>query len=161
MRLGGVDAYAHSSLSKAQRWFELIESMGDSALDPDIVQARTDDLYAQDVSQTPVQVMTIHKSKGLEFTHVILPNLGRQSRREETDIMLWRPNNNDLLIGIKHDSVHDWLAFEEKNRRENEAKRLLYVACTRAETSLWLSTASSTRMPSRSSRTTSEARRPS
>ena len=147
MRLGGVDAYAHSSLSQAQRWFELIESMGDSALDPDAVQARTDDLYAQDVSQTPVQVMTIHKSKGLEFTHVILPNLGRQSRTEETDIMLWRPNNNDLLIGIKHDSVHDWLAFEEKNRRENEAKRLLYVACTRAETSLWLSTASHSQRP--------------
>ena len=61
--------------------------------------------------------------------------------------MLWRPNNNDLLIGIKHDSVHDWLAFEEKNRRENEAKRLLYVACTRAETSLWLSTASHSQRP--------------
>ena len=52
--------------------------------------------------------------------------------------MLWRPNNNDLLIGIKNDSVHDWLAFEEKNRHENEAKRLLYVACTRAENSLCL-----------------------
>ena len=58
-------------------------------------------LYAQDMSQSPVQVMTIHKSKGLEFTHVILPNLGRQSRSEETDIMLWRPSNDDLLIGIK------------------------------------------------------------
>ena len=147
MRLGGVDAYPELSLSQAQRWLELIESMGDSALDPDAVQAKTADLYAQDASQSPVQVMTIHKSKGLEFTHVILPNLGRQSRTEETDIMLWRPNNNDLLIGIKHDSVHNWLAFEEKNRRENEAKRLLYVACTRAESSLWLSTASNSRRP--------------
>jgi ATP-dependent exoDNAse (exonuclease V) beta subunit len=147
MRLGGVDAYPDSSLSQAQRWLELIESMGDSALDPDAVQAKTADLYAQDASQSPVQVMTIHKSKGLEFTHVILPNLGRQSRTEETDIMLWRPNNNDLLIGIKHDSVHNWLAFEEKNRRENEAKRLLYVACTRAESSLWLSTASNSQRP--------------
>ena len=147
MRLGGVDAYPQSSLFQAQRWFDLLESMGESALDPDAVQAKTENLYAQDMGQSPVQVMTIHKSKGLEFTDVILPNLGRQSRSEETDIMLWRPNNDDLLIGIKNDSVHNWLAFEEKNRRENETKRLLYVACTRAESSLWLSTASHSQRP--------------
>ena len=147
MRLGGVDAYPQSSMSQAQRWFDLLESMGEGALDPDAVQAKAKNLYAQDMSQSPVQVMTIHKSKGLEFTHVILPNLGRQSRSEETDIMLWRPSNDDLLIGIKNDSVHNWLAFEEKNRRENETKRLLYVACTRAERSLWLSTASHSQRP--------------
>ncbi|MEC8492997.1 MAG: UvrD-helicase domain-containing protein [Pseudomonadota bacterium] len=147
MRLGGVDAYPQSSLPQAQRWFDLLESMGESALDPDAVQAKTENLYAQDMSQSPVKVMTIHKSKGLEFTDVILPNLGRRSRSEETDIMLWRPNNDDLLIGIKNDSVHNWLAFEEKNRRENETKRLLYVACTRAKSSLWLSTASHSQRP--------------
>ncbi|MBL6708863.1 MAG: UvrD-helicase domain-containing protein, partial [Pseudomonadales bacterium] len=147
MRLGGVDAYPQTSLSQAQHWFDLLESMGESALDPDAVHAKTENLYAQDMSESPVQVMTIHKSKGLEFTDVILPNLGRQSRSEETDIMLWRPNNDDLLIGLKNDSVHNWLAFEEKNRRENETKRLLYVACTRAESSLWLSTASHSQRP--------------
>ena len=101
MRLGGVDAYPQSSMSQAQRWFDLLESMGEGALDPDAVQAKAKNLYAQDMSQSPVQVMTIHKSRDSEFTHVILPNLGRRSRSEETDIMLWRPNNDDLLIGIK------------------------------------------------------------
>ena len=38
-------------------------------------------------------------------------------------------------------------AFEEKSRSENEIKRLLYVACTRAEQSLWLSSASYAKQP--------------
>ena len=142
MRLGGTDAYPESDLSHAQRWFDLLESMAENGLDPDTLLAKTADLYAQDASRARVQVMTIHKSKGLEFAHVILPNLGRRPRSQETDLLLWRPTERGLLIGIKQDPVHQWLAFEEKSRNENEIKRLLYVACTRAEQSLWLSSAS-------------------
>ena len=141
MRLGGTDAYPVSKLPHAQRWFDLLESMDEKGSDPDALLTKTGDLYAQDASQSRVQVMTIHKSKGLEFTHVILPNLGRRPRTQETDLLLWRPTQNGLLIGIKQDPVHQWLTFEEKSRNENEIKRLLYVACTRAEHSLWLSTA--------------------
>lgn len=142
MRLGGPDAYPESNVSHAQRWFDLLESMAENALEPDALLTKTSDLYAQDASRSRVQVMTIHKSKGLEFTHVILPNLGKRPRTQETDLLLWRPTEKGLLIGIKQDPVHRWLAFEEKNRNENEIKRLLYVACTRAEQSLWLSSAS-------------------
>lgn len=147
MRLGGADAYPEASLSHAQRWFDLLESMAENALDPDALLSKTADLYAQDASHSRVQVMTIHKSKGLEFSHVILPNMGRRPRTQETDLLLWRPTENGLLIGIKQDPVHQWLAFEEKSRNENEIKRLLYVACTRAELSLWLSSATQDERP--------------
>ncbi|NCF43382.1 MAG: hypothetical protein GWP70_00985 [Proteobacteria bacterium] len=147
MRLGGVDAYPAASLAHAQRWFDLLESMGQDALEPARVLAKTADLYAEDNSQSQVRVMTIHKSKGLEFTHVVLPNLGRRARPQETDLLMWRPTDGGLLVGIKNDSVHKWLAFEEKSRSENEIKRLLYVACTRAEQSLWLSSASYANQP--------------
>ncbi len=147
MRLGGVDAYPAASLAHAQRWFDLLESMGQDALEPTRVLAKTADLYAEDSSQSLVRVMTIHKSKGLEFTHVVLPNLGRRARPQETDLLMWRPTDGGLLVGIKNDSVHKWLAFEEKSRSENEIKRLLYVACTRAEQSLWLSSASCAKQP--------------
>ncbi len=140
MRLGGVDAYEAASLTHAIRWFELLEAMADDALNPDLVVTKTAKLYAQDASDSSVQVMTIHKSKGLEFAHVILPNLGKAPPPEETDLLLWQPTERGLLIGIKQDSTHDWLAHGEKNRAENESKRLLYVACTRAAKSLWMST---------------------
>lgn len=142
MRLGGVDAYPEAALIHAQAWFDLLESVRDQAWDPTHVAEKTADLYAQDHSHARVQVMTIHKSKGLEFTHVILPNLGRRGRPDEANLLLWRPTPNGLLVGIRQDPVHQWLRFEEKSRSENEVKRLLYVACTRAEQSLWLSTAS-------------------
>ena len=37
-----------------------------------------------------VQVMTIHKAKGLQFDTVILPGLGRGIRREERPALLWQ-----------------------------------------------------------------------
>lgn len=147
MRLGGVDAYPEPDLAHAQAWFDLLEAQQDRGWHPDLVDARTADLYAQDPSQAKVKVMTIHKSKGLEFTHVILPNLGRRGRADEKDLLLWRPTASGLLVGIRDDAVYEWLRFEEKSRSENEVKRLLYVACTRAEQSLWLSTASLRKKP--------------
>ena len=48
MRLGGTDAYPESTLSHAHRWFDLLESMAENALDPDALLTKTADLYAQD-----------------------------------------------------------------------------------------------------------------
>ena len=83
--------------------------------------------------------MTIHKSKGLEFDHVIVPFLQRGTRRDQAPLMLWQRGDSSLLIGAKEDPIHAWLHYEEKIRAANERKRLLYVACTRARKSLWLS----------------------
>ncbi len=44
------------------------------------------DLEAED---TDVQIMTVHKSKGLEFDTVILPGLGKVPRRREPSLFLW------------------------------------------------------------------------
>ena len=147
MRLGGVDAYPAAALDHAQAWFDLLEAQHDQAWDPDLVDAKTADLFAQDHRQAQVKVMTIHKSKGLEFTHVVLPNLGRKGRADDKALLLWRPTTSGLLVGTRDDPVYQWLRFEEKSRSENELKRLLYVACTRAEQSLWLSTASHRKRP--------------
>ncbi len=147
MRMGGVDAYPKADLDHAQAWFDLLEAQQDRGWNPDLVLEKTADLYAQDPSQARVKVMTIHKSKGLEFTHVVLPNLGRRGRADDKDLLLWRPTTSGLLVGVRDDEVYEWLRFEEKSRAENEIKRLLYVACTRAERSLWLSTASHRKRP--------------
>ena len=76
--------------------------------------------------------MTIHKAKGLEFDHVITPYLDRVPRRDDPQLLMWRAGATGLLMGVRGDSVHSWLQYEEKQRAHNEEKRLLYVACTRA-----------------------------
>lgn len=97
-----------------------------------------------------VEVMTIHKAKGLEFDHVILPGLHRRGRPEQSPLLLYSEKistsqrNNLLLAPIKssqheeHDRIYHYLLNEEKQKNAAELIRLLYVACTRAKKSLHL-----------------------
>lgn len=97
-----------------------------------------------------VQVMTMHKAKGLEFDHVVLYGLGRRPRGNSKAVLSWRAipgreGNDGLLISpigpraaVAGDLLHAWIeaAGREKDRLEQD--RLLYVACTRARQSLHL-----------------------
>ncbi|HET9340899.1 MAG TPA: UvrD-helicase domain-containing protein, partial [Casimicrobiaceae bacterium] len=47
-----------------------------------------------------VQVMTMHKAKGLEFDTVILPGLARGRTRNDTPLMRWRTRRTGLLLGL-------------------------------------------------------------
>jgi ATP-dependent exoDNAse (exonuclease V) beta subunit len=116
-------------------------------------EARVAELWAlPDVhaSEHDVQIMTIHKAKGLEFDHVIVPGLGRASRADEKRLFLWmeRPagagNEAQLLVapieaaGADGDAIYAWLRQLEAERAGHEAGRLLYVAATRARRRLHL-----------------------
>ena len=139
LRLGGMDAYDEIALNHAMRWFELIEELGSDAYQLPILERSVTRLFANSTADANVEVMTIHKSKGLEFDHVIVPFLHRGTRNDEAPLMLWQASDSNLLIGARNDPVHQWLHYEDKIRTANERKRLLYVACTRARSSLWLS----------------------
>ena len=76
-----------------------------------------------------VNIMTIHKAKGLEFEAVFIPDLTEQtfpSRRQSEGIRM-----PDGLIDNKSDKNIDWNIHEER--------RLLYVAITRAKKYLYMS----------------------
>jgi len=102
--------------------------------------------YAAD---SQLQLMTIHKAKGLEFDHVLLPGLGRKTRPNSTELLQWMqvPGNDqshDLILapireaGACQAPVYDYISSIEKRKQENEDIRLLYVAATRAKISLHL-----------------------
>ena len=63
-----------------------------------------------------VQVMTIHKAKGLEFDTVIVPALGRGIRREDRPALLWQelPHDGalDLLLAPINASGADVLEID-------------------------------------------------
>ncbi len=139
IRLGGMDAYAEEHIVHAMRWFELLENEGLNGYDCDQVSIAVNQLYAQSVQAAQVQIMTIHKSKGLEFDHVFLPFLSKRMASDSPSLMLWQPSSEGLLVGVNGDPIHSWLKHEERIRSDNEKKRLLYVACTRAKTGLFMS----------------------
>jgi ATP-dependent exoDNAse (exonuclease V) beta subunit len=91
-----------------------------------------------------VQVMTIHKAKGLQFDTVILPALGRETRRDQQPALLWQEvpsagGKPELLLapvnaaGEKNaDPLYALLWRLRRQQRLAETDRLLYVAATRA-----------------------------
>ena len=58
------------------------------------------DLYASSmvVAENTVQIMTMHKAKGLEFDLVILPGLGKRIKGEEKHLIYWMPYGDDMLL---------------------------------------------------------------
>lgn len=103
------------------------------------------DMFANIVSTetNPIQIMTIHKSKGLEFDHVFLLGLDKKPQHDPHQLLLWgqrvRDEATDFILAPMHahnnepDSVYRYLRHIESQRSSYEAKRLLYVAATRAK----------------------------
>jgi ATP-dependent helicase/nuclease subunit A len=99
-------------------------------------------------AEARVQVMTIHKAKGLEFDTVILPGLGRGVRGDQRPVLLWqelaRDGGLDLLLapvnarGADDDPLYELLWDLRLQQELAESDRLLYVAVTRARERLHL-----------------------
>jgi len=91
-----------------------------------------------------VKLMTIHKSKGLQFTHVILPNLGDGKYTPQRNIIV----SKDMKIGLKAcepvtgdtfpSFVFSHIKESLKPAEASEELRVLYVAMTRAKEKLIL-----------------------
>ena len=103
----------------------------------------------QSLQNNPIDIMTIHKSKGLEFDIVFLPGLERIGRQDSLDLLLWYEQANsqgsvDLLLapikasGDDADPVYTFIREQHKRKADFELERLLYVACSRARSQLFL-----------------------
>ncbi|HHV26119.1 MAG TPA: UvrD-helicase domain-containing protein [Tissierellia bacterium] len=84
-----------------------------------------------------VKLMTIHKSKGLQFKVVIIPQMAKKFNIDTSSILF----EKGLGLGIKHEDispVYDEIYSHIQEKEERENKRILYVAMTRAEERLIL-----------------------
>ena len=99
-------------------------------------------------SKAAVQIMTIHKAKGLEFDTVILPGLANRARADQARLFRWQERTS--IAGDKHlifapikavgeaeDQIYQFLQYTEQQRNHYELARLVYVAATRARNQLF------------------------
>lgn len=148
--LGAPQSLDAESIANCEAFFTTLAQLPASSfgtLDESFNQ-RLNELYAQpspDASEDcGVQLMTIHGAKGLEFEVVIVPQLDRPGKTDPSPLFHWLVRRRqgcaeeELLlapIGYKHDDqprLFNWVKNESNRRLEEEEKRLLYVACSRA-----------------------------
>ncbi len=150
LSLGGAACYGKEGVEDAALVFDLIEKLqrGGELATHDILEQGLSKLFAvPDVeADGRLQVMTIHKSKGLEFDQVILPGLGRGTAGNDSPILRWLEHQDVGLLlapiaakdGSEQDPIYQFIGRLEHEKQDLETARLLYVAVTRAKQHLHL-----------------------
>jgi len=147
-----------SGLQDAEVYFQLLERLGIEGNVADLheLTKQVERLFALPDAQADesLQIMTIHKAKGLEFDTVIVPGLGRSPRRDEDKLLHWlershvsearTADDRDLLlapISAQGEAKNPMAAYLQRLDTVKgcfENSRLLYVAATRARQHLHL-----------------------
>ena len=156
--LGGNIIYSSDKdLDDSKQFFDLIYKLEEynTVQDINLLEQQVNKLYANNsISNNSIDnnsntkhtysidILTIHKSKGLQFDYVFTPYLDQSSRANDHQMLAWQPyhsaNFNGILLAPYYLKQHDQsefyntLRFIESQKEKNELARLFYVAATRA-----------------------------
>ena len=155
--LGGDAMLAPDRVANVMNFFRVLRELEAESITPtvDVIGARLENLYAEpSAGAIAVDLLTIHKAKGLEWDLVLVPGLERGSGGDDKVLLNWLE-----LDGLTHESgtadaaivlapidaageetgkLGRWLTRLRGRRDEAERRRLFYVACTRAKEELHL-----------------------
>jgi ATP-dependent exoDNAse (exonuclease V) beta subunit len=138
---------APEALADVEAFFALLDRLAAARkLSAETLATQAAELFAPaDPLGDAVQMMTVHKSKGLEFDTVIVPGLHRETGANDSSLLLWDevagPDGAEHLLvaplkardaATGEPSAYDYLRRLEGERAGHEDERLLYVAATRA-----------------------------
>ncbi len=154
LRLAGPCTLATlADLDDAEAFLGLLEDFdaGGALTSVETLSRALAELFAQPDPQADdsLQLMTIHKAKGLEFDVVIVPGLGFDTGRIGRQLLLYLERTRtvgepDLLLaplnarGSDRDALYELVLDLRKEQETFEQLRLLYVAATRAKQRLHL-----------------------
>ncbi len=156
LALGGSVVIQAEDRLNVERYFDALAelTLTEAATQPERLTRLLSTLYAlPDPDATEqLQVMTMHKSKGLEFDAVFLVGLGSAGAKPNSPLIRWhehiftdaKEGRTWLLSptgekGEERDTLYHWLGLQQARRELLESCRLFYVACTRAKKNLYLS----------------------
>jgi ATP-dependent helicase/nuclease subunit A len=160
LRLGGAACVNASARANIDLLWSCLDRLpaGELDLPGPALDAALDKLTAlpdpEAGSDAGVQLMTIHKSKGLEFEVVIVPDLQAGTRNSKPTMLSWlerglaQPDGSgeitEFLIapfqpkGADRGKAKEWVDRVYRERESQEDRRILYVAATRAREELHL-----------------------
>src|SRR6185295_13380384 len=123
---------------------EALEEGGE--VDLAALEERIERLYALpdlEAGEDAVEIMTIHRAKGLEFDTVIVPGLDRLPRSGQKPLLTWKAFADGRLLlapidetGAGADPTYKYVRELDRESDDLEAGRLFYVAATRAKKQL-------------------------
>lgn len=162
--LGGADTVDRAQAENLSVLWAALDKLAEGELDllGSGLDAALDELFALPdpaaSSEFGAQLMTIHKSKGLEFEVVLVPDLEARSKGSDHSLMSWLERGlagglaepgpdgeiSEFLIapiktkGGEASEAKRWVDGVKKERESLELRRLFYVAATRAREELHL-----------------------
>lgn len=158
LQLGGAQCVDTTGRANLDLLWSSLDTLADGEADllGPALETALDRLTAQPDpradSDCGVQLMTIHKSKGLEFEVVIVPELQAPEGRTQAKLLSWlevgvaeqkeSDEPTEFLVaplqskGTKRGGTKRWVDEARRKRERQELRRLLYVAATRAREEL-------------------------
>lgn len=154
LALGGPAIfYSDQSLADARKFFVIITGLESERVifTADRLRSAVKDSFSEgnrSAGSGAIEVMTMHKAKGLEFDHVIIPSLGFGVKSGNKPLLRWhqsygKANFSSVLIapiGVSNleNELYDYLHHVDAEENKAEMARLLYVVLTRARTKVYL-----------------------
>jgi ATP-dependent helicase/nuclease subunit A len=146
--LGGPHCITAADLEDAEAFLALLDeySTGGVLWDFAALRDKANELtaHADPTAGDRIQLMTIHKAKGLEFDIVIVPGMEKRNSSRNDALLRWIESGDSLIAGpVKaaggdDDPIYHWIGEQEKIREDQELRRLTYVAATRPKFELHL-----------------------
>jgi len=150
LRLGGSLSVQGQDLWRVEAFLSSLRKADDLGVGLNI------DWLERDIAATAVEspdkvngvrIMTLHKSKGLEFDYVFMPHLQKRARALQRELFRWHwhqaaPGRRLLIAANDEDkhskTLYNYLNWLQKKKDREELKRLLYVGVTRAKVAAFL-----------------------
>ncbi|MBQ7502546.1 UvrD-helicase domain-containing protein, partial [bacterium] len=160
MRLGGPALCSREEAANAEQYFEFLKRFDERGEWPNVktLEDGLSQLFAESSmdENNPVQFLTVHGAKGLEFDYVFLPGLASKQNPRTVEKLI-----NVSSFGIREKAVHEYRLLSpiikekdgknsqdryfyetverlNKEGERHEKVRLFYVAATRAKRCVYL-----------------------